>query len=328
MATFRSLGIRLVATFHSTWLPEDICALAREKGFSGPIARGIQGYYRFLVHMFCRTLDCVSICTAGEISASAEEFNKAYAVPNRKVVLEPHPCEYCPTSREAQEAAKRELGIAERRLLLALGFVRPDKGFHVLLESASVLLKQFPDLVVCVAGNPGRDLDKEYAQHLVDLRNKTGASDRVILDMRYLSAEEFSRYLDAAEIVVVPYLRSVGPSGPIHFALGRGKPVVATDIGHNRSLRNGCLLVPPGDAAALAEVLFRLLSNPLGAQELGTRAAAHAAAHTWDHLAASYLRYYERLLTLRWDVEEAELRVLGPELKMKSSKQKPVATQT
>jgi glycosyltransferase involved in cell wall biosynthesis len=71
--------------------------------------------------------------------------------------------------------------------------------------------------------------------------------------------------------------------------LALGKPIVASDLPSIREvLSDGrtALLVPPGDAAALACAISRLVSDPELGDDLGTAALALAPSFSWDARAA------------------------------------------
>ena len=86
------------------------------------------------------------------------------------------------------------------------------------------------------------------------------------------------------------------PPENLRTAIGRGRPVVVSDVGSlGETVRDFGLgrVVPPGDVHALAEACRRLLgdSDALRAAFEGTRAAR--AALTWDAAAAEHERVYE-----------------------------------
>lgn len=96
-----------------------------------------------------------------------------------------------------------------------------------------------------------------------------------------LSTEEVAAALDGATLLVLPS-RSEGMGRVIVEAFCRGRAVIGSRVGGIPDLvtdgETG-LLVPPGDAGALADALVRVLSDRGLAERLG--AGAHAAAAGW-----------------------------------------------
>ena len=75
-------------------------------------------------------------------------------------------------------------------------------------------------------------------------------------------------------------------------AMACGRPVVASDTAGLATIvrheSNG-LLAPPGDAAALADALARLLDHGTWRAQLGATGRAQVAAHyTWEHVVATH----------------------------------------
>lgn len=96
------------------------------------------------------------------------------------------------------------------------------------------------------------------------------------------------RVMASWDVGVAPYL----PLPRFYFSplkvleyLATGLCVVASDLGQIRALlRRGeaGVLVPPGDAASLAEALVSLARDPAHARALGERGRAHVlSSHTW-----------------------------------------------
>jgi len=96
-----------------------------------------------------------------------------------------------------------------------------------------------------------------------------------------LEGAEFARTLRAAGVVVVPSLSYETFCFAAAEALAAGRPVVASQIGAIPELieheRTG-LLVPPGDAHALAEAVERTLDDDAAAQRWAAAGRAHVAA--------------------------------------------------
>ncbi len=113
---------------------------------------------------------------------------------------------------------------------------------------------------------------------------------------------EYDEMLRSAAVVVVPLQgrddRSSGQTTYVN-AMARGKAIVVTDTpGVRDYIQDGetGLIVAPGDGAAMAEAIIRLLDDPAERERMGRRAREHALGElTLTH-------YATRLLTV---VEEA-----------------------
>lgn len=171
-----------------------------------------------------------------------------------------------------------------------LGTLKPWHDVPTLID-ALVLLRAgpVPDARLLVVGDgPERTaLDDQLAQlGLAQAVTFTGA----------LPPEEVPEALARMHAAAAPY----AAKGAFYFSplklyeyMAAGLPVVASRVGHLGEVvtegRTG-LLVPPGDAAALAAALARLASDANLRASLGQSArTAVLAHHTWDRVAARVL---------------------------------------
>jgi glycosyltransferase involved in cell wall biosynthesis len=83
-------------------------------------------------------------------------------------------------------------------------------------------------------------------------------------------------------------------------AMSRGLCVIASDAGGMHDIiengRNG-ILVPPGDANALADAALAIIRNPGHASEMSSAAAVTARRYTWDRVARETADFYRARLT-------------------------------
>src|SRR5437763_3808294 len=179
------------------------------------------------------------------------------------------------------------LGLEPRSYVLFVGTVEPRKGIDVLLAAHTGLRRAgHPDLRLVIAGPPGWG-----APPPVDGPGVVapGRVDEATLDALYRGAAALA----------VPS-RSEGFGLPALEAMARGCPVVASDAGAlPEVVGDAGLLVPPGDADALAGALARLLTDD--ALAAATRAARHrrAATFTWSACTAAHLAAYHAALGSR-----------------------------
>jgi glycosyltransferase involved in cell wall biosynthesis len=109
-----------------------------------------------------------------------------------------------------------------------------------------------------------------------------------------------ARQYARAEVAVVPSLYE-GFSIPALQAMSSGVPLVTTTAGALPEVagRNGetALLVPPGDAAALAEAIGRLLDDPALRTRLGEAALRRSRAlFSWEATARATAEVYREVL--------------------------------
>jgi glycosyltransferase involved in cell wall biosynthesis len=113
------------------------------------------------------------------------------------------------------------------------------------------------------------------------------------------SSHELSRTLAAAEVAVFPSVRARSgdqdglPVATLE-ALAAGTPVVATDLpGLSDAVVGGeapaGVVVPSGDAAALAEAIERLLGDPATREQMGRAAVRRAEEYSMEAIGARYV---------------------------------------
>lgn len=164
----------------------------------------------------------------------------------------------------------------------------PQKGFTVFLDAVADLLARRPDLRVVVAGDgPLRHAPSRLAAEIrsrIDLRGRVRNADLPPL-------------LHDAHVFASPATGQESFGIVLVEAMAAGVPVVATDIpGYREVVRDGVdgLLVAPGDAAALAEGLGRILDDPALAARLASAGEERASAFGWDAVLPRVLGVYER----------------------------------
>jgi glycosyltransferase involved in cell wall biosynthesis len=173
-------------------------------------------------------------------------------------------------------AARRRLGLTGD-VLLFMGFVRPYKGLHVLLQALAHLTCE-REITLVVAGEFWKG--KEDCLTAIE---QLGLRDRVVLVDRYIPNEEVGWYFSAADLAVLPYLSGTG-SGVCQLAFGMGTPVVASRVGSMAdAVQDGVngRLVEPGRPRELAEAIRRAL-DPEELDRLVRGTAIARKEYSWD----------------------------------------------
>jgi len=186
----------------------------------------------------------------------------------------------------ARDVLRREWGIAPDEVtVLAAGALERRKGHAVLLAAAVALAPRRLGLryVLCGEGGEGAALARAAAP-------LDGA-------VRFAGfRDDMPACLAAADIAVLPSLQE-GLGVAALEAMGAGLPVVASRVGGLAEVvadEETGLLVPPGDAPALAAALARLARDPDLRGRLGAAGRARVLArYTSSRMAEGTLACYE-----------------------------------
>ena len=168
---------------------------------------------------------------------------------------------------DVRAEVRREERAGNAFVVVAVGRLIPEKGFHVLIE-AMASLPADARLWVVGEGSQRRELEA--------LVSRLGLGERVTL---FGSRERVERFLQAADVASCPSVWEEA-AGLVNLeASAVGLPSVASEIGgipefvlHGET----GLLVPPGDAAALAEGLRSLHRDRSRCRAMGEAARRFA----------------------------------------------------
>jgi glycosyltransferase involved in cell wall biosynthesis len=190
-------------------------------------------------------------------------------------------------SAETRTAVRAEFAAAPgQAIVLAAGRLAAQKGFGLLLDAATRWrsLQPEPLLVIAGEGPLAGELEARAASLGLTVRFIGHRSDVPAL-------------LAAADVFVLPSTWE-GQALILQEALRAVVPIVATRVGGNPEVagEDAAILVPPGDAQALADAVRAVLGDPALAARL--RKAAAARAHDLpdeDAAVAAALAEYRRV---------------------------------
>jgi glycosyltransferase involved in cell wall biosynthesis len=186
------------------------------------------------------------------------------------------------------DAGAFEAGMRRRRLrrVVVVANLRPEKGHDVLIDAAVIVLRQIPDAQFEIVG-AGPALESLMAR--ASARGVTHAC--AFLGHR----DDVPARLADADIFALPSRSDAFPNAALE-AMAAGLPIVASRVGGIPELidheRTG-LLVPPGDAASLADRLCRLMIDPELGARLGDAARDEVQSrYSFDRMVAAFESIY------------------------------------
>jgi glycosyltransferase involved in cell wall biosynthesis len=242
---------------------------------------------RFFISIVGRRVDQVAVVSMGIRSEAVELLG----LPAEKVTCIYNGVDFSLYQKVKQTGAfRRELGIGEKTLLVGtLARLIPQKGVQVLIQAASMLRKNFPDVRFVVVG------DGPYRSQL-ETQVEAAGVDNYLLLLGFRT--DIPRILSELDLFVLPTLEEAF-SVAVMEAMASAKPVIISEVGGLPELitpETG-ILVPPGKPDELKNALGDLLADPARRLQMGLAGRERVEKHfSIQTMAESYYQLYKRLV--------------------------------
>lgn len=232
---------------------------------------------RYNLHVARRVI-CVS-------KPAKNHLMKKWDVPSDKIVVLSNAVDVERFKPDPKLGAKTRtsLHLKHQPFLIFVGSFYPWHDVVTLLKAFAVVLKTHPEARLVLVGE-GAEREK-----MMKLSADLGLENAVLFT-GFVSHTEVSRYVNAADIAVVPMPNMkqemwLSPMKLFEF-MASGKAIVASAMGQIKDVirdgENG-LLVAAGDEMALANAISMLIENTPMRKRLGERARDEAAQeHSWE----------------------------------------------
>jgi glycosyltransferase involved in cell wall biosynthesis len=176
------------------------------------------------------------------------------------------------------------------KTVLMMGRLLASKGVAEYVAAARIVRARHPDARLLLAGAPDPGNPESIGEAQLAQWRSEGAVEFLGQRSDVLALQQ------QADVAVLASTQGEGMPRALLEAASCGRPMVATDVPGCRELvahgRNG-LLVPPGDAEALAAAIISLLDDPVRAARMGAEARADVLAGLTDaRIAARTMQVY------------------------------------
>ena len=189
---------------------------------------------------------------------------------------------------------REDLHLERRKVVVTVARLVPIKNVPLLVEAIARVRERVPNVHLLIVGDgPERSAVRALVGELglVDCVTFTGHVPHRDTPACYRTADVFALSSDFDN----------SPNAVLE-AMASGLPVVATEAGGIREFlgAGGGLVVPRGDAAALAKALERYLTDAAWARAVGAHNRRIASADfSWPASARQLLAVYERVVSAR-----------------------------
>jgi glycosyltransferase involved in cell wall biosynthesis len=183
---------------------------------------------------------------------------------------------------------RARLRISDRDIVVCwTGVIRPVKRVDVIVQAVGLLAECYSNLHLVLVGDGTIRQEVDKMVSALNLDGRVHVVGWVNDTLPFLQASDIYVLSSDAE----------NHSNALMEAMACGLPVIVTDVGGNRDMivdgENG-LIVPPGDPAAMAQAIQRLITDP----DLKTHLASNARRaaieqYSIQHMADCYLKLYQ-----------------------------------
>ena len=213
----------------------------------------------------------------------------------------------------------------DRLRIVFVGQAVERKGLPLLLRAFEALREHIPTELTVIGPTPD-----ELEPMMLDTRQ--------VRMLGRIDDEAKHEEIRASDVLVAPSLRGESFGLVLTEAFTVGTPVVASNIpGYRDVLRDGTdgVLVPPGDAQALAETLRDLYEQPDRRLEMARAAAQGVERFAWPRVSAQIMEAYEdaiatpeprgarERIAVRYGIRAADLKPHAPARRLQTLEPKP-----
>lgn len=232
-----------------------------------------------------------------------------FNIPQKKIFYIPHGAPE--PLRISHRRLKQKWGVEGRKVLLTFGLLSPGKGIEYALDVLKEVTKRVPEALYLIAGQTHPEVKKRegeaYRSALIRRVETLGLTAHVQMIDRFLSEEELTELLTISEVYISPYPGMAQiTSGTLAYAVGLGRPVVATPYAYARDLLRDFpeLVIPYGDTKAWAARLIELFTDDMAREALEKRILTLGRTMRWsvvgrrtEQLLARFVRQKEAMFS-------------------------------
>lgn len=186
----------------------------------------------------------------------------------------------------SRDEARQEFGFDEEEtVFLFFGQIKPYKGVLNLIDDFSSI--DNPDYRLLIAGSPSDG----HLEH--ELTERAAGDDRIDSVLEFIPEEEIQLYMNAADVVVLPYTK-ISTSGSAILVMSFGKALIAPRLGCLPELLDeaGALMYSHESEQGLRNALLKAETRDLGS--MGEHNTHLVRQYDWSDIAERTAQIYSQ----------------------------------
>ena len=222
----------------------------------------------------------------------------AFGVDEAKVDVVPHGI---PEFNPKMGGVLRGLLEIPGPMILTFGLISPGKGIEDVINAMPRVVAECPGAAYVLLGathpHVKASSGESYRESLEALANSLDMGNHVRFVNEFVTIDELTAYLGAADVYVSPYLdREQITSGTLAYAVGAGKCVISTPYPYAAELlSNGRgILVPFGSPTAIADAVCHIQQNLDESIAMAKLALAYGTKMRWPEVACQTIEIFEQ----------------------------------
>ncbi len=198
---------------------------------------------------------------------------------------------------------KKKYGLEGKKVLMTFGLLSKGKGIENVILAMPKILKKHPNVIYLILGETHpkvRQIEgesyREYLKSLVEQNNLVG---KVRFIDKFMTLNEIISFLKICDVYVAPALdKEQICSGTVSYAMGAGKPIVASPTKYNKDMLadNKGLIVRQNKPAFFASAICKFLDNENMARDFSKNVFEFSRKMTWSNVATSYFGMLKEVL--------------------------------
>jgi len=234
-----------------------------------------------------------------------EILERDYRIDKEKLFFIPHGIPNVPFVN-AMDLKKRIRFFEDKTIISTFGLLSRGKGIEYMIRALPKLVEKYPNLLYLIIGETHPMVRKEegeaYRGELMQEIERLGLKNHVKFSNNFLSLQEIIEYLSISDIYVCTNLdKNQIVSGTLSYAMGCGKAVISSPIEYAKEVlsHDRGIVVEEKNPDSYALAIDNVLSNPDYRKLIERNAYAYSRSMTWQNVAISYRKLFNRVLKLQ-----------------------------